>query len=312
MANQLKMAKVNSILTLRAQGWSCRRIARALGVHRETVGRWIKQAQNRPNPLTGSEPAGGSEPANPPTGSGGDASAEPVSRSGPASTCEPLREQITEKLEAGLSAQRIYQDLTADDEFQGSYSSVQRFVRRLRKRTPRPFRRMECAPGDEAQVDFGTGAPIVGSDGRRRRTHVFRIVLSHSRKGYCEAVYRETTEEFIRSLENSFRHFGGIPRTLVLDNLKAAVKHPDWYDPELNPKLQAFCEHYGVVAMPTKPYMPRHKGKIERGVGYVQDNALKGRSFPSLAAQNEHLREWEAGTADTRIHGTTRQQVKRL
>ena len=81
---------------------------------------------------------------------------------------------------------------------------------------------MECEPGEEAQVDFGLGAPVL-VEGRKRRTWVFRIVLSHSRKGYSEAVYRQGTEEFIRALENAFRHFGGVPRTLVIDNLRAAV-----------------------------------------------------------------------------------------
>ena len=83
----------------------------------------------------------------------------------------------------------------------------------------------------------------------------------------------------------------------------------DWYDPLLNPKVAAFAEHYQTVILPAKPYMPRHKGKVEAGVKYVQSNALKGRSFGSLAEQNQFLLDWESGVADTRIHGTTRQQV---
>jgi len=95
----------------------------------------------------------------------------------------------------------------------------------------------------------------------------------------------------------------------VIDNLRAAVKKVDWFEPELNPKVQSFCEHYGVVILPTRPYTPRHKGKVEKGIDYVQGNALKGRVFDSLPAENEHLLHWEATTADTRIHGTTREQV---
>jgi hypothetical protein len=179
---------------------------------------------------------------------------------------------------------------------------------------------MECEPGQEAQVDFGTGAPVVIPEGqplppgvktRRRRTHVFRIVLSYSRKAYSEAVYRQTTDDFIRCLENAFHHFGGVPRTLVIDNLKAAVTKADWYDPELNPKIQSFCAHYGTVVLPTKPRTPRHKGKVERNVGYVQDNGLKGKSFGSLSEENHYLLGWETQVADTRIHGTTRRQVKK-
>ena len=113
-------------------------------------------------------------------------------------------------------------------------------------------------------------------------------------------------------MENAFYAFGGVPKTLVIDNLKAAVAHPDWFDPELTPKVQSFCRHYGTVILPTKPYMPRHKGKVESGVKYVQDNALKGRKFPSNEAQNRYLADWETNVADTRIHGTTKRQVAKL
>ena len=229
-----------------------------------------------------------------------------------ASLCESWRSVIQVKLQAGLTAQRIYQDLVREHGFVGKYHSVRRFVRRLGHNMPLPFRRMECAPGDEAQVDFGAGIPIRQLDGRKRRTHVFRIVLSHSRKGYSEAVYRQTTEEFLRCLENAFHHFGGVPKTLVLDNLKAGVVQPDWYDPELNPKLHSFAEHYGLAVLPTKPRTPRHKGKIESGVGYVKKNALQGCGFDSLEKENQHLRDWETTVADVRIHGTMRQQVGKV
>jgi hypothetical protein len=171
---------------------------------------------------------------------------------------------------------------------------------------------MECEPGAEAQVDFGTAAPVITPEGKRRHPHLFRIVLSHSRKAYSEAVFRQTTDDFLRCLENAFHHFGGVPKTLVIDNLKAAVTKADWFDPDLNPKILAFCEHYGTVMLPTKVRTPRHKGKIERGVGYAQDNALKGRKFDSLSDQNRFLLDWETSVADTRIHGTTRKQVGKV
>jgi transposase len=215
-------------------------------------------------------------------------------------------------LEQGLSAQRIYQDLVGEHGFAGSYYSVRRFVGRLQAKCSLPVRRMECGPGEEVQVDFGTAAPIVSADGKRRRPHVFRIVLSHSRKGYSEVVPRQTTEAFLRAVENAFWHFGGVPQRIVLDNLRAAVTQADWFDPDLNPKVRSFAQHYGTVFLPTKPRTPRHKGKIERGIGYVKGNALKGRTFTSLDEQNQFLWDWEQTVADTRVHGTTRQQVGKL
>jgi transposase len=309
MANQLKMAMMNAILTLKQRGWSHRRIALELGINRETVTRYVNLWQADPKPAINAPPGSeDSKPAKAPLGS----VSQSGQRCGPESQCEPFREVVEEKLKGGLSRQRIYQDLRDEYGFDGSYYSVRRFVKRLRDNPPLPFRRMECIPGDEAQVDFGSGAPVFRTDGARKHPHVFRIVLSFSRKAYSEVVYRQTTDDFLHCLENAFWHFGGVPRTLVIDNLKAAVKNADWYDPDINPKIQSFCEYYGTVILPTKPYTPRHKGKIERGIGYVKDNALKGRKFSSLQKQNQYLLNWETRIADTRIHGTTRKQVGRL
>jgi transposase len=311
MSNSLNVALVESIRSLFAQGWSRRRIARELGVDRETVGKYVSERSCGAKPAnlpTGSEapkpaslaglPAPESadreigglaessapDPANMPTG--------PVHQAGPTSKCEPFRELISAKVQAGLSAQRIHQDLGGDASGFG-YDSVRRFVQRLGRARPLPFRRMECGPGEEAQVDFGTGAPVITPEGKRRKSHVFRVVLSHSRKGYSEPTFTQTTDDFLLALENAFAHFGGVPKTLVIDNLKAAVLHADWFDPVLTPKVQSFCQHYGTVILPTKPRTPRHKGKVEAGVKYVQSNGLKGHTFASLQQQQEHLAHWE-------------------
>jgi len=312
VANQLKMAKVHSILTLHERGWSFRRIARALGIHRETVQRYVQLADEGVDVAHLTVGAGAENRPNPPAGLGTQNRPNPpAGYSGPASKCDPFKEIILAGLERGLSCQRIWQDLKQDHGFEGGYDSVKRFVRRLNSARPLPFRRMECEPGQEAQVDFGTGAPVIAPEGKRRRTHAFRIVLSRSRKAYSEAVYRQTTDDFIRCIENAFHHFGGVPQTLVIDNLKAAVSKADWYDPELNPKIQSFCDHYGTVILPAKPHTPRHKGKVEKSVDYVQDNALKDKTFTSLSDENHYLLNWETQVADTRIHGTTRKQVKK-
>jgi transposase len=224
MVNQLEMAMVNAILTLKQRGWSQRRIARELGIDRETVARYVnlRESDSKPatNAPTGSE---ASKPANAPIGSAG----QDQHKSGPESQCESFRKVIEDKLEDGLSRQRIYQDLTDEYGFDVSYYSVRRFVKHLTDNKPIPFRRIECMPGDESQIDFGTGALVVRPDGKRKRPPVFRIVLSFSRKGYSEALYHQSTDNFIRCLENAFWYFGGVPRTLIIDNLKAAVKNAD-------------------------------------------------------------------------------------
>jgi transposase len=302
---QLKVNQQQSIIALHEQGWSGRRIARELGLDRGTVGKYlVGDSKSATNPQIGSVEAGPSESAtNPQTGS--------ATVPGPASLCDPWREQIEAALERGLSIQRIYQDLVVERQFAGSYFSVRRFVLRRVDAQELPFRRMECAPAQELQVDFGLGAWVM-ENGKRRRPHLLRAVLSHSRKGYSEVVWRQTSESFLRCLENAFRCFGGVTATVVIDNLKAGVIRADWYDPELNPKLEEFAQHYGTVILPTKPVMPRHKGKVESAVKYAQNNAVKGRTFESLTAQNAYLADWEKNVADTRIHGTTRRQVGKL
>ncbi len=128
MANQLKMDMVNAILTLKQRGWSQRRIAREFGINRETVAKYLNlpDADSKPatNAPTGSE---GSKPATAPAGSVD----LDIQESGPESQCEPFRKVIQDKLQSGLSRQRICQDLRGEHEFEGSYYSVRRFVKRL-------------------------------------------------------------------------------------------------------------------------------------------------------------------------------------
>jgi transposase len=316
MANRLTMAEIDAILTLHTTRHSNREIAALLGRDRETVGKYVARAkaQKQPNAPTGTEAGDGDRDnavvenqPNAPTG------LEGPEASGPRSECEPFRDQILAKVEQGFEAVRIHQDLMEEHhEGAPSYYSVRRFIARLRQKTPLPFRRMETAPAEEAQVDFGSGALVRMPDGKLRRPWIFRIVLSYSRKAYSEAVWRQSSESFIQCLENAFRYFGGAVKRLVIDNLKAAVAQADWYDPEVHPKLQSFARHYATVFLPTRPYMPRHKGKVESSVKYVKRNALKGRVFTSLAEENQFLLSWETQVADQRIHGTTKQQVERL
>ena len=316
MSNILKVPHQHVIHGLIAKGWSIRRIARSLVLNRRTVRRYAATASSK----CATEVIAGPVPPEPPK-----CTTEVIAGSGPPdqpkcttqtqviagsrSLCGGFREVIAPMLELGLSAQRIYQDLVAGHGFAGSYPSVSRYVAKLKASDPTRVWRIESAPGEELQVDFGLGAPLLEPGGKTRRTWLFRAVLSHSRKGYSEVVLRQDTETFLRVIENAVRSFGGVPQLLNFDNLKAAVIKADWYDPAMNPKLADFCRHYGMTPMPCRAYTPQHKGKVERGVGYAKNNALKGRQFASLAEQNAHLRHWEEHVADKRVHGTTRRQV---
>lgn len=300
MSNVLSVNEQATIESLSLKGWSVRRIARELGLNRRTVKRYASKCTTE---VTAGNWAADSKCTT-------EVTAGPVvGVPGARSLCADYRDRVAGKLDQGLSAQRIWQDLVEEVGFAGGYESVKRYVRQIKAGQPYRVWRVECEPGEEMQVDFGLGAMIEEAGGKRRRSWVFRAVLGYSRKGYSEAVLRQDSETFLRCLENALRHFGGVPLLLNLDNLKAGILKADWWDPEVNPKLADFCRHYGLSVMPCRPHTPRHKGKVERAVGYVKENALKGRRFASLAQENEHLACWEAQVADRRIHGTTRQQV---
>jgi transposase len=315
-----KMPKVieveikHTIKELYQKGWSKRRLAKELGVHRDTVTKYLEEDipdLKEDSICTTAVNTGADEKCTTAVNTGADDIDIHIETAncGRKSSCEGFFDIIQEKYLLGLTGQRIWQDLKADYGFTGNAQAVRRYIRKLKKVKRLPDRVMHSEPGEELQVDFGRGAPVVMGNGRKKRPHLFRAVLSHSRKGYSEVVWSQSTETFIRVLENAFRHFGGVPKKVVPDNLKAAVIKADWYDPEINPKLRTFARHYGTVILPTKAYTPEHKGKVENGVKYCQDNALKGRIFNNLAEHNQFLQYWEKNIADTRIHGTTQIQV---
>ena len=313
MSNILKVSMRNTVIALHSVGRSIRQIARELGLNRRTVRRYVgasilgltcsKCTTPDSKVAAGSVGSAGPKCTTP----------DPKVATGSKSRCEPWREVIEASIEAGLSAERIWQDLRVGHGFSGAYNSVKRFVatRRSRSSDPRRVHRIECQPGEEVQIDFMQGPMLPDPDkpGKRRRCWILCAVLSCSRKAYSEAVWRQDTESFLRVVENALRAFGGVPLLLNLDNLRAAVTRADWFDPGLNPKFADFCRHYGITPMPCRPYTPQHKGKVERNVRYVRHNALAGHEFCALSELNAHLRHWEANVADTRIHGTTRRQV---
>src|SRR5947209_8336378 len=232
-------------------------------------------------------------------------------RSPSASACESYREAIELGLSRGRNALVIYQDLVSEYSFASSYQSVQRFVRKLRgAQTPEARVVIITAPGQEAQVDYGTGPMVRDPETRKyRRTRLFVMTLGCSRKSVRLLTFRSSARIWAELHERAFRRFGGVTHIVVLDNLREGVLVPDVYDPALNPLYRDVLAHYGAVAMPCRIQDPDRKGKVESGVGHAQKTPLKGLRFESLEEAQAYLDRWEERWADTRIHGTTKRQV---
>src|SRR5207244_670947 len=228
-----------------------------------------------------------------------------------ASACEPYRELIVEALGRGRNAVAIWQDLVDDHGFSARYASVRRFVLTLRGAAPAEARVViTTAPGEEGQVDYGDGGPMVRdrSTGKYRRTRLFVLTLGYSRKSVRLLVWRSSAQIWAELHERALRRLGGTVRVIVLDNLKEGVLTPDIYDPALNPLYRDVLAHYGIVALPCRVADPDRKGKVEAGVGHTQ-RAVKGLRFETLDEAQAYLDRWDARWADTRIHGTTKRQV---
>jgi transposase len=235
----------------------------------------------------------------------------PPTRSPFASACEPCRELIELALSRGRNAMAIWQDLVSEYGFCSGYQSVRRFVRKLQgTQAPEARAVILTSPGEEAQVDYGTG-PMVRTpqNGKNRRTRLFVLTLGYSRKAVRLLVFRSNSRTWAELHEKAFRRLGGAVRVVVLDNLREGVLVPDVYDPTLNPLYHDVLAHYGATAVPCRVQHPDRKGKVEAGIGHTQRTPLKGLRFESLEEAQAYLDRWEAHWADTRIHGTTKRQV---
>src|SRR5215470_5454179 len=330
MSNVLNKEKKQQVIALGKLGWTLRRIEEATGVRRETAGAYLKAAGvaiRQPGGWGRRAPAkpakevitdsGDSKPAN-----GAEVITDfirhipeklPIQlpKPGPTSECEPYRDTIELGLSRGRNAKAIWQDIVTEYGFGGGYQTVQRFVRKLRgSQGPKPVGIIITRPGEECQVDYGSG-PMVRDpqSGKYRRTRLFVMTLGYSRKAVRLLVFRSSSRTWAELHETAFRRLGGSCRVVVLDNLREGVLTPDIYDPTLNPLFRDVLAHYGVVAMPCRVRDPNRKGKVESGVGHAQKTPLKGKRFESLEEAQTYLDQWESRWADTRIHGTTKRQV---
>jgi transposase len=225
-----------------------------------------------------------------------------------ASKLDPYKNSIVRMLEAHpYTATQVFQRIQ-EEGFDGRYSIVKRYVRKVRPRGAPAFLKLEFAPGECVQVDWGSYGPVrVGET--QRRLSFFVMVLCHSRQMYLEFTVSQTMEHFLACHQNAFSFFGGVTRKIMVDNLKSAVlKRTLGEAPLLNPRYLDFANHYGFTVAPCGVGKGNEKGRVENGVGYVKKNFLAGLELPDFHALNPAAHNWLATIANVRIHGETRKR----
>jgi len=228
------------------------------------------------------------------------------------SKLDPFKGDIFRMLAAHpYSAAQIYQRLR-EMGFEGSYTIVKDYVHKSRPRRTPAFLKLAFAPGECAQVDWGSfGSVRVGET--RRRLSFFVMVLCYSRLMYVEFTLSQTMEHFLAGHQHAFDFFGGVPSKIMVDNLKSAVlKRIIGRAPVFNPKYLDFAGHYGFSIAACNVGKGNEKGRVENGVGYVKKNFLGGLDIPDFAAVNPGVRQWLDTIANVRIHGETRKKPLEL
>jgi len=255
------------------QGLNAAQIARELTLDPRTVAYWLAQEHFRPR--------------------------TPRPRT---SILDPFKAQITRLLERyPYSAAQVFQRLR-EQGFTGGYSIVKAYVRAVRPTRQPAFLTLAFAPGECAQVDWGSfGAIPVGQTSRR--LSFFVIVLCYSRLMYVEFTVSQTMEHFLACHQHAFEFFGGIPHTVMVDNLKSAVLTRVLGEaPVFNPTYLDFATHCGFTIAPCNVGKGNEKGRVENGVGYVKKNFLAGLELPDFSALNPAARQWLVTGANLRVH----------
>ena len=272
----LEVAMKVTIKTLYQKGYNKSQIAQMLDVDRKTVRKILREAEAKDPP---------EKPVWP-------------------SMLDKYREFIETQMNKQISVVRIHEDLQKQFGIECSYSTIRDYVAKLRKAVPHAYMVLKTLPGEEAQVDFGYIGTLNVS-GKPRKAWVFVMSLSYSRYMYAFITLDQSVRTFILCHINAFRFFGGVPETVKIDNLKAAIVEADFYEPVVQRNYAAFAEHYGFLPDPCRVRTPTDKGKVESNVKYIKDNCFKGREFPDLEGAQHFLSEWLKNTANVRIHGTT-------
>ena len=277
----------NEIVRRRQSGTSMRRIAKDLGLARDTVQSVVRRWE--------AERAG-------------QGPSLPVPARRP-SLVDPYNETIGQLLERypDITSTRIFEELRALG-FTGGRSIVRERVLELR---PVPIRepvvRFETVPGAQAQMDYSTYDIDFTEEGRRR-VHLFSYVLSYSRRQYLRFIEAQDLASTLREHVRAFDHLGGVAATCLYDNMKVVVLRHGDEGPLYNPKFLAFATHYGYTPQACRVRRSQTKGKVERPFFYVETSLLNGRTFRTLEHLNEVTVWWLAHVADVRVHRETKQR----
>jgi transposase len=205
-----------------------------------------------------------------------------------------------------LSAVRVWEEIRKGPEgYTGQVSVVRSYLRQIRPARGRIYQEVFYEPGQALQVDWGScGYLQIGS--ATRRVSVFVAVLCYSRLCYIQFCLSERKAEFYRALVQALEFFGGSPRQIIFDNLKAAVLNGSGRNACLHPDFLALCGHFCLQPIACARRDPESKGAVEAKVRYVKKNALQGR--------DEELTCWEdygrlaIYWRNVRVHDTTKER----
>jgi len=224
------------------------------------------------------------------------------------SKLDPFKSTIVKMIETHpYSAKQIFQRIQ-EEGFPGGYTIVRDYVSKIRPKRSSAYLKLAFAPGECAQVDWGSFG-VIATGETRRRLSFFVMVMCYSRMMYLEFTVSQTMEHWLGCHQNALRFFGGVPKKIMVDNLKSAViKRTIGQAPVFNQRYLDFANHHGFAIVPCGVAKGNEKGRVESGVGYVKKNFLNGLTMPSLEALQRAGREWLDNTANQRIHGETRKK----
>lgn len=218
----------------------------------------------------------------------------------------PHADEVRSWWEQGISGVVIHQALQRKYGFAGHYSSVRRFLQGLEAAHPKATMVLEFAPGEAAQVDFGSGPKLPDPQtGELVPTWFFVMTLCWSRHQYAEIVRDQTVATWLKCHRRAFEWFGGVPSKVIIDNPKCAITRACYRDPEVQRAYAECAEGYGFRIEPCPPRDPKKKGRVEAGVKYLKRAFVPLRDFADLVDANAQLRAWLLGPAGNRLHGTT-------